>query len=182
LQTFQDRPDEVKVSNLLECTPNSFRFECKVPSGNGFPISQFNVYLKEWGEYDLYKSLTASDIFFGPNKTFSFEVDGLQSDSVYSVMITACNSVGEGYKPTSGGQYVKTMREAMKKPCQAYVWGDNTWSQLGLPQDALDANKFVRKTDDGLKVCVVPTLNKSFGSMVYDVAPGNAATLFTVTD
>jgi hypothetical protein len=146
-------------------------------------LTQFNVYLKEWGEFELYKSLTASDIFFGPNKTFSFEVDGLLPDTVYFVMITACNALGEGYRPKGCGQYVKTMNETMQKPCSAYVWGDNTWSQLGLPEEAFNANKFVRNTTDGTKrSCVVPTFNKSFGSMLYDVAPGNSSTLYTVTD
>ena len=111
-------------------------------------------------------------------ETSNFEVTGLTPDTVYFVMITATNLKGEGYKQKHG-QFIKTMKESMYTPCSLYVWGDNSSSQLGLDGDY---DKFARITEDGEQECVLPTLNKQFGSMVYDSAAGNASTLFTVTD
>ena len=79
---------------------------------------------------------------------------------VYFTFITAVNWVGEGYKPKDEGQYVKTMHAGMKDPCSLYCWGDNSWSQLGLSEEALEENKFIRNTVDGTHTCVTPTLNK----------------------
>jgi len=71
----------------------------------------------------------------------SHELTDLTPDTVYHVVITASNELGEGYKPKLG-QMVKTMRPNLASTGSLFVWGDNNYSQLGLQEVDVNANKY----------------------------------------
>ena len=61
-------------------------------------------------------------------KALSHELTQLTPDTVYHVIVTASNDLGEGYKPKQGGQTVRTMRSNIYQTGNLYSWGDNNFS------------------------------------------------------
>jgi hypothetical protein len=50
LQTFTDKPDEVKIFNLLMCAADRFSIEWAIPNSNNSLLTKFTVYLKRMDE------------------------------------------------------------------------------------------------------------------------------------
>ena len=131
-KTFQDVPDTIDEIALLHCTPDSFAIEWKAPCSNNNKITHFTVQLKtvEFEEYDIIGDLAISEV--DENGKDCYECTSLMQNSIYYVIVTAINELGEGYRPKFG-QYVKTMMESMYYASNLYVWGNNESSELGLP-------------------------------------------------
>jgi hypothetical protein len=109
--------------------------------------------------------------------SYAYEITCLCSDCFYYVIVTAANSLGEGYRPKYG-QMVMTMKEHMYSPGNLYVWGNNESSELGVSEETIAANL----TAWGKNKVPVPWRNEKFDGMVYDMAGGNVGTLYACID
>lgn len=85
-------------------------------------------------------------------------------------MITAVNSLGEGYKPEWPQSFLTAENNVTGS---LYVWGSNELSAIGLTEDLIEANKACFKgTQDQGYFATKPVRHSQFQSMVHQVASG----------
>jgi len=65
------------------------------------------------------------------NKTNAYILKELKANSVYYTMVTAINKFGEGYRAKEPSLVI-TQDQSFESPSKLYVWGSNTFSELGL--------------------------------------------------
>jgi len=73
------------------------------------------------------------DELTGPKMECFYKLKGLLPSTAYFVVITAFSERGEGYKPENPFM-MATRPLSFEKTTGLYVWGDNTFSQIGLSE------------------------------------------------
>lgn len=69
-----------------------------------------------------------------------YMVENLSPNTGHYLMVTATNENGEGYRCKTAFLVV-TMKESAKSLNQLYVWGSNTFSEIGLSGEMVENNK-----------------------------------------
>jgi hypothetical protein len=64
-------------------------------------------------------------------------IKDLKVNTAYYVIVTAVNGIGEGYK-TEVPCMIRTVPQVDEKKCSMYVWGSNTYSEIGLTQELVN--------------------------------------------
>lgn len=83
----------------------------------------------------------------GESKKCEYKIEDLKPNTGYYVTVTATNERGEGYK-NEKPQFVMTQSASFSKTSQLYVWGSNTYSEIGLSDDFVNEHKeFYKKTE-----------------------------------
>lgn len=111
----------------------------------------------------------------------SYTIDGLQPSSVYYVMVTAFNQKGEGYKPGQPS-IVQTKSEIADNLSEIYVWGSNTYSEIGLTEElvALNKSSYVKNEIDAH--LTKPVFLPDFGKMVSCVSCSSMGSVVVCVD
>ena len=115
LETFEDRPDEIKLIFVCSSNQNSVVVSWDSPDDNNSPIESFNIYISDQeikikieniGDNVVSKDEQMQKAHemklvenIKNNKTNSYVLKELKANSVYYVMVTALNKFGEGYRP-----------------------------------------------------------------------------------
>lgn len=107
--------------------------------------------------------------------TDPYLLGNLSPGCIYYVLVTAINSNGEGYKNEVPSP-IRTMQEGFHEPCQLYVWGSNSYSEIGLTEELVANNKkFYHSLTD--KACLTKAVkHNGFNTMVNQVACGFMST------
>ena len=132
-----------------------FVVEWDAPSSNNSPILQYNVYLsskkirinhilKDGNDQTATESAKAPElkqvgtIEASSNQRY-FELFDLELSTCYYVVVTAVNSLGEGYKNVP--VMIRTMSVDLDKQAGTlYVCGSNSNSELGLTDEQVMQN------------------------------------------
>lgn len=183
IETFKDRPEEVKTIWVSWTESNAIGIEWIAPSDNNSPISGYHIYISQKKMTlkptpDEAIDHTFNKIGSSPPTDCFFNIKELSPNTIYYVLVTAENAFGEGYKTTVPFM-IRTMSQLTSATVDLYVWGNNTNSELGLQDEQVKEEESSYVKHSMRKVLK----NKSFANgSLLDVAPGNACTIFLYQD
>ncbi|CDW81553.1 regulator of chromosome condensation [Stylonychia lemnae] len=156
LQSFKDRPDEIKDIKCIAQCKGKTTIKWIKPNENNCPITAYKIYLGQKiihrGDYftwmdtiddkDSNSSLSLDsegasfiEIEELSKDTLTYTFDNLDDNTGYYIKITAVNEIGEGYQGKA--LYVQTPSYE-NISAQLFVWGSNSHSQLALLDDSID--------------------------------------------
>ena len=158
LKTFKDTPDEITQVYVNKSFSDAVDISWDPPEDNNSGITKYKIYLsdriiKNVGTADLQikqkEPLSSSHVYssFASTKDNCIILKGLSENAIYYVLVTAVNKHGEGYR-TEVPTMIRTMPDSINTTNQLYVWGSNSFSEIGLTQEHVEANKkFYHKTE-----------------------------------
>ena len=130
-------PDPVTDIEVVFANHDSLEIEWKQPDSNNAKITGYKVLLSEQCSNDLnglkIVNSPAKMVAELPADQHVYRVTDLRASTGYHLTIVANSDIGEGYKAEP--LFVMTQSEEFKKDRQLYVWGSNTYSELGLSDD-----------------------------------------------
>lgn len=149
LKTFKDVPDEIKQVFAYKSEPKCISASWDPPEDNNSKITEYTLYLSNFSvrnlstpDFKIIGKDQKHSIYTkaGTCKECEFKLINLEPNSAYYVVVTATNSNGEGYK-SKQPTMVRTLKAEQTQ--EMYVWGSNTFSEIGLTEDLVDKNKSV---------------------------------------
>lgn len=199
LKTFTDVPEEIREVFTIEATGSSLKLSWDKPDENNSQITEYNIYLSSLRLSNIGSSafeITGGD----PPGTHQFsmvdQVKGdvvqdcvydlldLESNTGYFVMITGVNEQGEGYK-TKEPCFVRTL--SSHAPCDLYVWGSNTFSEIGLSEEMVAQNSThyhhqAKKQEQPCRFLSKPLKLDAFNKTVLQAELGNTGSIALCRD
>mmetsp|Transcript_18084 Transcript_18084/g.30862 ORF Transcript_18084/g.30862 Transcript_18084/m.30862 type:complete len:246 (+) Transcript_18084:1284-2021(+) len=193
LTTFKDVPEKIDAVFLTKLGDTFAEIEWDEPEANNSKILSYTVYLSDQRILNLHShnAGTSTRTFENQGKhkfvkhgeaqapTTSFRLTGLTPSCAYHVKVTASSEMGEGYF-TKRALMVITHQSLLPK--SLYVWGDNSYSEIGLNEQLVEENKADYRLTQKKAYLSKPVSLPQFSKIVQQVGSSSQSTLVLCYD